>query len=117
WFTVLGYCTRPPAVAYALRACKARVALVEPVAILKNRIPYAAYLLIDNIHNFPHGDFAVAKRSARRVLDIVANDRLTPIRDIDRKIGEGAAHVIPGPHATLNLQPQREAQHTARESC
>jgi hypothetical protein len=115
FFIIMGYCTSMYAVSYDLPACKARVKLLEPVAILKNRIPYAAYLLIENIYNFPHGDFAVAKRAAHRVVEIVTSDRLTPIRDIDRKVGEGAAHVILGLLATLNLEPEREAELAALE--
>ncbi len=105
FYVVIGYAASVRAISFDLPGTRALVELAEPVAILKKRIPYAAYLLARDIYRFPRGDLAMCVRDSRRVLEILASDRLTPIREIDRRTAAGAAHLLLVMIATINCEP------------
>jgi len=102
FFIVIGYASSVHAISFDLAKTKQVVDLAEPIAILKNRIPYAAWLLTSNIYYFPRGDFEICVRNSRRVLEILEHDRLTPLRDIDRRIASGTAHLLLVITGTIN---------------
>ncbi len=82
---------------------RALLRYVEPLAVIKNRIPEGAYLLTAAVANMPLGRFGLVRRSCKRILEIATNDKVTPITDSDRKNAIGAAHVM---QATASLLSQ-----------
>jgi len=94
YFIVVGYASTIHGLAFDLPEVEKLIELLEPVAILENRIPYAVYLLTRNLYEFPHGNLELARRNCERILQILATDRLTPIREIDRRTGGGGARYI-----------------------
>jgi hypothetical protein len=109
-FIVAGYAASIYAMNFDFAGSEAMVDLLEPVAILKNRIPWAAYAVTRAIRRFPRGEFAAACRDARRALEIVATDRITPIREIDRRAGAGGAQLILTLTAAINFEVSFERE-------
>lgn len=108
FFIVTGYATTLHSLGFDLERAKAMVAMLEPVAILPNRVPYAVYLLTSNLYHFPRGDGGTTRRNARRILEILERDRITPIREIDRRTGGGGARYMVALLAVIDLEPDLE---------
>ncbi len=94
FFVATGYATVTYSLAFDLDHVRALVKQVEPVALFKSRVPYAVYLLTCNLLAFPLGKLETARRNCHRLLHILATDRLSPIREMDRKTGEGGARYM-----------------------
>ena len=109
FFIVTGYTASVHSLVYDLARTRDMIALVEPVAMLKNRVPWAMYLLTRTTFEFPHGHTAATATACRRILEILESDRLTPIREIDRGTATGGALYLLALHDVMNLEPTLEA--------
>ncbi len=89
---------------------------VDPIAIFQRRVPYAVYLLTRNLLDYPRGEVAAVRRQARRIIAILESDRLTPIRDIDRRAFSGAARYMLALAAVSEVEPtwEHELEELAR---
>jgi len=105
FFIVVGYAATIHSMSFDFEGTARMVELVEPIAIFKNRVPYAVYLLTCNTSHFPRGQVGIAERNSRRILEILEHDRLTPIRDIDRRTGGGGARYMLALGNVMNLTP------------
>jgi hypothetical protein len=105
FFIVVGYTASMYSLMFDLPNIAANVKLVEPIAIFKNRVPYAVYLLTCNTLAYPRGRVGEVRRNSRRLLEILATDHLTPISDIDRRTGGGGARYMLVLIAISNLDP------------
>jgi protein kinase-like protein/AAA ATPase-like protein len=112
FFIVAGYASTIHSLSFDLPGARANVELVEPVAILPHRVPYAVYLLIQCLHLFPLGVLVRARDNALRILDILDRDRITPIREIDRRTGAGGAHYMIALVSVFNQEPDAGARLT-----
>ncbi len=64
------------------------VKLVEPLAILKKRLPYAAYLGIRAFPDILLGRLGDAGERLSRAIEIVQSDSLTPATEVERRFAE-----------------------------
>ncbi len=94
FFVVSGYAAVTYSIAFAIPRVRELVRQVEPVAVFEKRVPYAVYLLTRNLLLFPLGHFRSVRKNADRLLTILETDRLSPIREIDRRTGEGGARYM-----------------------
>jgi hypothetical protein len=83
----------------------ARCCARRAIAILKRRVPYAVYLLTRNLYDYPRGEVGAVRRQSQRILEILERDRLTPIRDIDRRAFCGAARYMLALVAVSEVEP------------
>ena len=105
FFIVVGYTGTMYSLMMDFPSLERTVSLVDPIAILKNRVPYAVYLLTRNTLEYPRGYIGVVRRNSQRLLHILDTDRLTPINDIDRRTGYGGAQYMLVLIAVSNLDP------------
>jgi Protein kinase domain/AAA ATPase domain len=110
FFIVVGYSATIHSLGFDFGKTQQLIDLVEPVAMFRNRVPWAVYLLTCNTVYFPRGDIAIARRNCERILEILERDRITPIRDIDRKTGGGGARFMLALIDVMNLEPTLDAQ-------
>ena len=109
-FIAVGYAATIHSLGFDFARCREMIELVRPVAIFKNRIPYAVYLITNCSYHFPRGEIGEARRKANRVLEILERDHLTPIREIDRRTGGGGARYILALSDVLALAPSVASQ-------
>jgi len=113
FFIAAGYTASVHSLVYDLPGARAMIELVEPVAMFKNRVTWAMYLLTRTTYEFPHGHTEATRTACRRVLEILERDRLTPIREIDRATATGGALYLLAIHDVMNLEPTLEANLSA----
>ena len=106
YFVVVGYTASIYSLMFDIPKIETMVAAVEPIAVFKNRVPYAVYLLTRNTLEYPKGEIGEVRRNSRRLLEILETDRITPIRDIDRRTGGGGARYMLALIAVSNLEPE-----------
>jgi hypothetical protein len=94
FFVVVGYAATVYAISFDLGRLRALLALVEPLAIFRRRVPYAVYLLACNLLSFPLGRLGEVRRRCRELLRILETDRVTPLSELDRRTGEGGARYL-----------------------
>ena len=94
YFVIVCYAASVYSLMFDLANVQKMLRALDPIAIFRNRIPYAVYLLTRNLHDYPRGVFGAVRRQALRILSILERDRLTPIRDIDRRAFCGAARYM-----------------------
>ncbi|MBS2013599.1 MAG: protein kinase [Deltaproteobacteria bacterium] len=85
----------------SVRAAVERLAVFAP---LKKRIPGAAPMLAQAFYRCQIGAWTTAHADLHEVRDIFVKDRLTPLREIDRRMGEGGARMA---IASLLAQDQK----------
>jgi len=110
FFIVVGYTATIYSLMMDMSSCSKVVDLVDPIAILKRRVPYAVYLLTRNTLEYSRGRTGIVRRNSRALLDILENDRITPISDIDRRTGAGGARYMLVLIAVSNLDPAWEQE-------
>jgi serine/threonine-protein kinase len=65
--------------------------LLEPLTFLRRRVPGAAAAYTRNFWRMAAGHFGTAARSVPGIVEVLEEDRLTPIPEIDRRMGKGGA--------------------------
>lgn len=87
------YVATASAVSGDLPSVRAAVERLEVFAPLKKRIPGAAPMLARAFYHCQIGAWKTAHDDLHVVRDIFVKDRLTPLREIDRRMGEGGARM------------------------
>lgn len=64
------------------------VDLSEPLAVFRNRVPYAAYLGIQTFPDIINGHLGAGADKLSRAIEIVTTDRLTPATETERRFAE-----------------------------
>jgi tetratricopeptide (TPR) repeat protein len=106
FFIAAGYSASVHALLGDLEATHAVVEKVEPVAVFQKRIPYGGYLMTRALYDSIIGHIPRVQTTMYQVLDIIRNDRITPVREVDRKIGEAAALIMLGTCSALDHEPE-----------
>jgi len=91
YFTAAAYLGTVRAVSGDLTGAHAVAKRLEVFAPIKYRLPRAAYLLARSFYTCQTGAWSSARDDLREIVETFAKDKLTPIREIDRKMGEGGA--------------------------
>jgi tetratricopeptide (TPR) repeat protein len=115
-FIIVGYTASVYSMTFDIPNVDRMVRAVEPIAIFKNRVPYAVYLMTRNLLEYPRGNVGAVRRNSVRLLEILETDRITPIRDIDRRTGGGGARYLLALAAVSNVEPTwtRELEELAK---
>lgn len=93
------------------------VGLTEPIGVFRKRVLYSAYLVASCFPDLLRGRLGIAKQKFEQSLDIVANDRLSPMSDFQTRFATaGIRSVMAQIQVTnldLELQPNLEAMREA----
>lgn len=72
-------------------AFQALLGRIRPAAVFRNRIPYAMYLVAENLLLLLRAEFGALRHNVEQIVQIMRSDRLTPMSEIERQSAEGAA--------------------------
>ncbi|HEY5921392.1 MAG TPA: AAA family ATPase, partial [Kofleriaceae bacterium] len=105
YFVTVAYVTSVYSLMFDMANVQKMLRAVDPIAIFQRRVPYAVYLLTRNLHDYPCGEVGAVRRQSQQILSILDGDRLTPIRDIDRRAFAGAARYMLALVAVSEVEP------------
>jgi hypothetical protein len=106
YFTAVAYLGTVCAVSADLDGALAASKRLEVFAPMKGRLPSGAYLITRSFYTCQTGAWASARADLRVIIDVFAKDKLTPIREIDRKMGEGGAKFAMASLYAQDQQPE-----------
>jgi serine/threonine-protein kinase len=106
YFTAVTYLGTVCAISADLDGALAAGKRLEVFAPMTGRMPHAAYLLARSFYTCQTGAWVPARADLRVVLDIFAKDKLTPIREIDLRMGEGGARFAIASLFAQDQQPE-----------
>ncbi len=105
YFVVIAYAASVYSLMFDLANVQRMLRAIEPLAVFRRRVPYAVYLVTRNLFDYPSGNIGAVRRQSRQVIEILERDRLTPIRDIDRRALSGAARYMLALVAVSEVDP------------
>ncbi len=91
---LVNYAASVHSLGYATDELQKLVDLLAPLRSLRGRVPRAAYLLTENFLRLALGHWRTVEENVVEILDIMQHDLRTPLAEIDRRLGIGAAHYM-----------------------
>jgi hypothetical protein len=102
---MVGYTASVHSLAFATARLVPLIDLLRPLHVLRNRIPGAAYLMMENFLWIAEGKFDLLHRNSQRILEVIENDDRTPLSEIDRKLALGGIHFMQASSRALDQDP------------
>ncbi|MFW6050668.1 MAG: protein kinase domain-containing protein [Myxococcota bacterium] len=116
FITTINYTASAYSLSFDLERLRPLIRMLEPLAVLRGRIPRGAYLMTRNFVGMAVGRFAEVRRHIDEMFRIVERDRLTPLSEFDRRMALGSAHYMRASAAATTQDPGYETDLDALEA-
>jgi hypothetical protein len=103
---VVNYAASVHSLGFARHELEALLPRLAPLAALRDRIPSAAVLLVESFLLIAQGRWRAVERNVEEIDRIFQTDRTTPLAELDRRLGLGAAHYMRASVRALDQDPR-----------
>lgn len=103
---VVNYAASVHSLGFARGELESLLPRLAPLTALRNRIPAAAVLLVENFLLIAEGRWRAVERNVEEIDRIFVADDKTPLAELDRRLGLGAAHYMRASVRALDQDPR-----------
>lgn len=112
---LVNYTASVHSLGYATDEVRALLRTAAPLQGLRGRIPWAAYLVVENFLLIAQGKWERLQDNVTSVLRVLEDDDRTPLPEIDRRFARGAVHYMQASRRALDQDPAFERDVAALE--